>query len=81
MKRLIYQPESNTEYLLSPFQIKRNLQTAGIASDKETIRETWHPVFRRNFLRRALSRCYDCRRGFYMYNQALETEVRKEMEI
>ncbi len=56
--------------------IKRNLQTSsGLEVDKETIRETWHPVFRRHFLRRALSRCYDCRRGFYMYKQGLETEV------
>ena len=56
-------------------QIKRNLQTSGIECEKDVIRETWHPVFRRHFLRRALSRCYDCRRGFYMYTQGLETEV------
>jgi len=55
--------------------IKRNLQTSGIECEKDVIRETWHPVFRRHFLRRALSRCYDCRRGFYMYTQGLETEL------
>lgn len=47
----------------------------GVEADNEVIRQTWHPVYRRHFLRRALSRCYDCRRGFYMYNQGLETEV------
>ena len=57
------------------FQIKRNLQMNGVEADNELIRQTWHPVYRRHFLRRALSRCYDCRRGFYMYNQGLETEV------
>ncbi len=55
--------------------IKRNLQLAGVDVEGDLIRDTWHPVYRRHFLRRSLGRCYDCRRGFYMYNQGLETEV------
>ena len=35
-------------------------------------RETWYPVFRKNFLRLALGKCYDCRKGFWMYQQVLQ---------
>ena len=53
--------------------IKRNLQMSGVEVDNDLIRSTWHPVYRRNFLRKALSRCYDCKRGFFVYNQGLES--------
>lgn len=53
---------------------RRNLQTSGIDVDNEFIRQTWHPVYRRHFLRKSLSRAYDCRKGFYMYHQGLECE-------
>ena len=56
-------------------QVKRNLQTNGFEVDNELIRETWHPVYRRNFLNKALARCQDCRRGFYIYNQGIESDV------
>ena len=49
--------------------VRRNLATLGLDVDNELIRETWYPVFRRNFLRGALGRCYDCRKGFWMYQQ------------
>jgi len=55
--------------------VRRNLGTNGVEVDNETIRETWYPVYRRHFLRSALSRCYDCRRGYWMYHQGLETEL------
>lgn len=55
--------------------VKRNLQTLGVEVDNDLIRETWHPVYRKNFLQKALSRCHECRRGFYLYNQGLENDV------
>jgi len=55
--------------------VRRNLATLGVEVDNETIRDTWHPVYRRNFLRNALGRCYDCKRGFWMYQQGMETEL------
>ena len=56
--------------------VKRNLQTnSGIEVDNELIRETWHPVYRRHFLLKALGRCYDCRRGFFMYSKGIENDV------
>jgi len=55
--------------------VRRNLQTNGVDVEADLVRSTWHPVFRRHFLRRSLGRCYDCRRGFYMYNQGLTSEL------
>ena len=49
--------------------VRRNLATLGMDVDNELIRETWYPVFRKNFLRLALGKCYDCRKGFWMYQQ------------
>ena len=43
--------------------------------DNELIRDTWHPVYRRHFLQKALGRCYDCRRGFFMYSKGIENDV------
>merc|ERR1719273_2472326 len=56
--------------------VKRNLQTMGIDNvDNETIRETWHPVYRKHFLKKAIDQCHECRRGFYMYNQGLDNDL------
>ena len=55
--------------------VKRNLATQGVEVDNELVRETWYPVFRRNFLRQALGKCYDCRKGFWMYQQGVETDL------
>ena len=49
--------------------VRRNLATQGLEVDNELVRETWYPVFRRSFLRQALGRCFDCRKGFWMYQQ------------
>merc|ERR1712223_1535820 len=55
--------------------VRRNLATNGVEADNELVRETWYPTYRRHFLRGALARCYDCRRGFWMYQQGVETEL------
>lgn len=55
--------------------VRRNLATQGLEVDNELIRETWYPVFRRNFLRQALGKCYDCRKGFWMYQQVCSLKV------
>ena len=51
--------------------VRRNLGTQGLEVDNDMVRETWYPVFRRNFLRQALGKCYDCRKGFWMYQQVI----------
>ncbi|KAI1301858.1 Mitochondrial dynamin-like protein [Halotydeus destructor] len=58
--------------------IKQNLQNQTIETDADTIKTVWFPLFRSHFLRNALNRAYDCRKGFYIYSQGLESEVNCE---
>ncbi|XP_045102855.1 dynamin-like 120 kDa protein, mitochondrial isoform X2 [Portunus trituberculatus] len=55
--------------------VRKNTQSCGVEVDNEFIREMWHPVYRRHFLRRALAKAYDCRKAFYAYHQGLEGEL------
>ncbi|XP_064117529.1 dynamin-like 120 kDa protein, mitochondrial isoform X3 [Macrobrachium nipponense] len=55
--------------------VRKNVQSQGVEVDNEFIRETWHPVYRRHFLRRSLAKAYDCRKAFYAYHQGLEGEL------
>ncbi|CAG0918822.1 unnamed protein product [Notodromas monacha] len=55
--------------------VRKNLQTVNVDVDKDFIRETWRPVFRRHFLKKRLQRAIDCRKGFYMYHQGLACEL------
>ena len=55
--------------------VRKNAQNNGADVDNDFIRETWYPVYRRHFLRRALSKAYDCRKAFYAYHQGLEGEL------
>lgn len=55
--------------------VRKNSQNHGVEVDNEFIRETWYPVYRRHFLRRALAKAYDCRKSFYAYHQGLEGEL------
>ncbi|KAJ4443729.1 hypothetical protein ANN_05507 [Periplaneta americana] len=55
--------------------VRKNLQRSSVEVDNEYIRETWHPIYRRHFLKQSLARAYDCRKGYYLYHQGLETEV------
>lgn len=41
------------------------------------IKDTWHQVYRRHFLKTALNHCNLCRRGFYYYQRHfVDSEVR-----
>lgn len=49
--------------------VRKNLQRSNVEVETDYIRETWYPVYRRHFLKKALSRANDCRKGFYLYTQ------------
>ena len=51
------------------------MQTSGYDVDNEFVRETWHPVYRRYFLRRSLAKAYECRKSYYAYHQGLQEEL------
>ncbi|CAH2235213.1 jg10465 [Pararge aegeria aegeria] len=49
--------------------VRDNLRRRGVEVDNEYIRETWRPVYLRNFLQRAQARARDCKKSFYLYSQ------------
>ncbi|KAL0277072.1 UNVERIFIED_CONTAM: hypothetical protein PYX00_004482 [Menopon gallinae] len=55
--------------------VRKNLQTDEINVDSEYIKETWHPLYRNHFLNKSLGKAYECKKGFYMYQQGLESEA------
>uniref|UniRef100_A0A8B9YK38 Dynamin-like GTPase OPA1, mitochondrial n=1 Tax=Bos mutus grunniens TaxID=30521 RepID=A0A8B9YK38_BOSMU len=46
-----------------------NLESRGVEVDPSLIKDTWHQVYRRHFLKTALNHCNLCRRGFYYYQR------------
>lgn len=48
--------------------VRKNLQRSNVEVETDYIRETWYPVYRRHFLKQAISRANDCRKGFYLYS-------------
>jgi optic atrophy protein 1 len=57
--------------------VRKIMERSNIDVDSEYIRETWRPIYRRHFLKQSLARTYDCRKGYYLYHQGLESEVRQ----
>lgn len=54
--------------------IRKNVQHNNVDVDADFIRDVWHQVYRRHFLKQSLARAYDCRKSFYLYHQGAETE-------
>lgn len=52
--------------------VRKNLQRNGVEVETDYIRETWYPIYRRFFLKHALSRAYDMRKAYYLYTQQNE---------
>ncbi|KAL3862110.1 hypothetical protein ACJMK2_008103 [Sinanodonta woodiana] len=48
---------------------RKNLQAQGLDVDNEFIRETWYHVYRRNFIKKALTQAQECKKGFYYYQR------------
>ncbi|XP_028609592.1 dynamin-like 120 kDa protein, mitochondrial isoform X3 [Grammomys surdaster] len=49
--------------------VRKNLESRGVEVDPSLIKDTWHQVYRRHFLKTALNHCNLCRRGFYYYQR------------
>lgn len=49
--------------------VRDNLRRRGVEVDNDYIRETWKPVYLKNFLQKAQTRARDCRKSFYLYSQ------------
>lgn len=55
--------------------VKKNLETRDIEVTSDLIKEVWNPQHELYFLKKALARSQECKKGFYLYQQGLETDL------
>ncbi|KAM6442419.1 dynamin-like GTPase OPA1, mitochondrial isoform 4-T4 [Liasis olivaceus] len=71
LEKMIRCNEEHPAYLANDevTTVRKNLEARGVAVDPCLIKDTWHQVYRQHFLKKALSHCNLCRRGFYYYQR------------
>ncbi|XP_040858969.1 dynamin-like 120 kDa protein, mitochondrial isoform X4 [Ochotona curzoniae] len=71
LEKMLKCNEEHPAYLASDeiTTVRKNLESRGVAVDPSLIKDTWHQVYRRHFLKSALNHCNLCRRGFYYYQR------------
>ncbi|XP_020354102.2 dynamin-like 120 kDa protein, mitochondrial isoform X6 [Oncorhynchus kisutch] len=71
LERLLKLHEDHTAYLANDevTTVRKNLEGRGVEVDPALIKDTWHQLYRRHFLQKALQHCNLCRRGFYYYQR------------
>lgn len=71
LEKMLKCNEEHPAYLASDeiTTVRKNLESRGIEVDPSLIKDTWHQVYRRHFLKTALNHCNLCRRGFYYYQR------------
>ncbi|XP_058518086.1 dynamin-like 120 kDa protein, mitochondrial isoform X2 [Ochotona princeps] len=71
LEKMLKCNEEHPAYLASDeiTTVRKNLESRGVAVDPGLIKDTWHQVYRRHFLKSALNHCNLCRRGFYYYQR------------
>uniref|UniRef100_A0A671SUS8 Dynamin-like GTPase OPA1, mitochondrial n=1 Tax=Sinocyclocheilus anshuiensis TaxID=1608454 RepID=A0A671SUS8_9TELE len=71
LERLLKLHEDHTAYLANDevTTVRKNLEARGVEVDPILIKDTWHQLYRRHFLQKALLHCNLCRRGFYYYQR------------
>ncbi|KAL9844847.1 dynamin-like GTPase OPA1, mitochondrial isoform 3-T3 [Geothlypis trichas] len=71
LEKLIKCNEDHPAYLANDevTTVRKNLEARGVAVDPCLIKDTWHQIYRRYFLKSALNHCNLCRRGFYYYQR------------
>ncbi|XP_075412333.1 dynamin-like GTPase OPA1, mitochondrial isoform X2 [Tenrec ecaudatus] len=71
LEKMLKCNEEHPAYLASDeiTTVRKNLESRGVEVDPSLIKDTWHQVYRRHFLKAALSHCNLCRRGFYYYQR------------
>uniref|UniRef100_A0A672VAR1 Dynamin-like GTPase OPA1, mitochondrial n=1 Tax=Strigops habroptila TaxID=2489341 RepID=A0A672VAR1_STRHB len=71
LEKLIKCSEEHAAYLANDevTTVRKNLEARGVTVDPCLIKDTWHQIYRRYFLKTALNHCNLCRRGFYYYQR------------
>ncbi|XP_048845291.1 dynamin-like 120 kDa protein, mitochondrial [Brienomyrus brachyistius] len=74
LEKLLKLREDHTAYLASDevTTVRKNLESRGVDVEPSLIKDTWHQLYRRHFLQRALLHCNLCKRGFYYFQQRFE---------
>lgn len=72
LERLLKLHDEHTAYLANDevTTVRKNLEARGVEVDPVLIKDTWHQLYRRHFLQKALSHCNHCKRGFYYYQRS-----------
>ncbi|CAG0892355.1 unnamed protein product, partial [Cyprideis torosa] len=54
---------------------RTNMETSGYEGvTNDVVRDSWRTLYRDHFLKRSLAKAIDCRRGFFAYQQGLDSE-------
>ncbi|XP_072294106.1 dynamin-like GTPase OPA1, mitochondrial isoform X9 [Eucyclogobius newberryi] len=71
LERLLKLHDEHTAYLANDevTTVRKNLEARNVEVDPILIKDTWHQLYRRHFLQKALSHCNLCKRGFYYYQR------------
>lgn len=71
LERLLKLQDGHTAYLANDevTTVRKNLEARSVEVDPVLIKDTWHQLYRRHFLQKALSHCNLCKRGFYYYQR------------
>ncbi|XP_077573525.1 dynamin-like GTPase OPA1, mitochondrial isoform X6 [Stigmatopora nigra] len=71
LERLLKLHDEHTAYLANDevTTVRKNLEGRSVEVDPMLIKDTWHQLYRRHFLQKALSHCNLCKRGFYYYQR------------
>ncbi|XP_053707494.1 dynamin-like 120 kDa protein, mitochondrial isoform X8 [Synchiropus splendidus] len=71
LERLLKLHDDHTAYLANDevTTVRKNLEARNVEVDPVLIKDTWHQLYRRHFLQKALSHCSLCKRGFYYYQR------------
>lgn len=71
LDRLLKLHDEHTAYLANDevTTVRKNLEGRGVEVDPVLIKDTWHQLYRRHFLQKALAHCNLCKRGFYYYQR------------
>ncbi|XP_059507082.1 dynamin-like 120 kDa protein, mitochondrial isoform X2 [Stegostoma tigrinum] len=71
LERLLKINEDHTAYLANDevTTVRKNLEAKNVDVDTILIKDTWHQVYRKHFLKKSLNHCNLCRRGFHYYQR------------
>lgn len=77
LERIFHGEQKHSPYLANDeiTTVRKNLESRGIDVNSQLITDTWDKLYRRNFLKYSLSRCSQCRREFFRYQNSSKLQI------